>query len=185
MFPAFLIQLVICLIIVGLLPPKETRPFFSSLTQHWATPPVLFDRLNTEFHFDCDPCPLGSTANGLAMAWTGKRVYCNPPYGPGIAEWLHAGRDAELAVFLLPARTDTKWFHDIVLPCASEIRFIRGRVRFRPNDPNRKPGGGDAPFPSMVVVFKGPPSSDRRSLPQSANAGEQQPVGAAEGSANI
>ena len=99
---------------------------------------------------DFDPCPLDGTENGLAtlfVDWGGKRVFCNPPYGPGIAKWLKRGLEAELSVFLVPARTDTRWFHDIVLPKAREIRFIRGRLKF-----------GDAtncaPFPSMVVVFE-------------------------------
>jgi site-specific DNA-methyltransferase (adenine-specific) len=74
-------------------------------------------------------------------------VFCNPPYGPGIAKFLRMAPQADLAVFLLPARTDVRWFHDIVLPFAKEIRFIRGRLKF----------GGmqhSAPFPSMVVVFQ-------------------------------
>ena len=89
----------------------------------------------------------GGTEDGLATRWDGRRVFCNPPYGPGLAKWLERGLEANLAVFLIPARTDTRWFHDIVLPKAKEIRFIKGRLKF-----------GDAvnsaPFPSMIVVFK-------------------------------
>ena len=77
----------------------------------------------------------------------GRRVYCNPPYGPGIRPFLERGLEADVAVFLIPARTDTKWFHELVLPHAKEIRFVRGRLKF-----------GDAvnsaPFPSMIVVFE-------------------------------
>mgnify|MGYP003394350438 CR=1 FL=1 len=122
---------------------------FSSSTDQWATPAAVYAELDDEFHFDFDPCPIGGTENGLATlftSWTGKRVFCNPPYGPDIAKWLKRGLEADLAVFLLPARTDTRWFHDIVLPEAKEIRFVRGRLKF-----------GDAtngaPFPSMVVIF--------------------------------
>jgi len=83
----------------------------------------------------------------LFVSWRGKRVFCNPPYGPGIRAWLERGLEAEIAVFLLPVRTNAKWFHEVVLPKAAEIRFIKGKLRF---------GGAkwDAPFPSMVVIFK-------------------------------
>lgn len=122
---------------------------FSSATDRWATPTAVYDALNAEFAFDFDPCPLDGRVDGLApllTEWRGRRVFCNPPYGPGIGDWLKRGREAQLAVFLIPARTDTRWFHDIVLPHAKEIRFLRGRLRF---------GGAEqpAPFPSMLVVF--------------------------------
>ena len=123
-----------------------------TMTSHksvnWRTPAATYAELDAEFHFDFDPCPLNSDFDGLVMSWQGKRVYCNPPYGPEIIKFLQKAREADVAVYLLPARTDTKWFHDLCLPYASEIRFIRGRLRFG----NSKHG---APFPSMVVVFKG------------------------------
>lgn len=128
----------------------KIAPCFSSATDRWATPPDVYDALHREFRFDFDPCPLDGDKDGLASLfteWKGKRVYCNPPYGPGIGKWLERGLEADLAVYLIPARTDTRWFHDIVLPNAKEIRFIKGRLKF-----------GDAvnsaPFPSMVVIFK-------------------------------
>lgn len=123
---------------------------FSSATVEWATPTGIYAELDAEFHFDFDPCPFGGSQDGLATLltpWHGKRVFCNPPYGPGLIKWLERGLDADLAVFLIPARTYTRWFHDIVLPKAKEIRFIRGRLKF-----------GDAvnaaPFPSMIVIFE-------------------------------
>ena len=126
---------------------------FSSATDRWATPVDVYQALDDEFCFDFDPCPLDGTENGLAtlfLSWEGRRVFCNPPYGPGIAKWLERGLEANLAVFLIPSRTDTKWFHEIVLPNAEEIRFIKGRLKF-----------GDAvnsaPFPSMIVIFKNTP----------------------------
>lgn len=124
---------------------------FSSASVEWATPVGVKAELDAEFRFDFDPCPLGGTQDGLATLfapWLGRRVFCNPPYGPGLGKWLERGLDAELAVFLIPARTDTKWFHDIVLPKAQEIRFIRGRLKF---------GNAthSAPFPSMIVIFEG------------------------------
>ena len=128
----------------------KTGPLFSSASDRWATPTSVFAALDSEFLFTFDPCPLDGEGDGLAplfSEWKGKRVFCNPPYGPGIGDWLRRGLEADLAVFLIPARTDTRWFHEIVLPKAAEIRFIRGRLKF---------GGAtnSAPFPSMVVVFR-------------------------------
>lgn len=84
--------------------------------------------------------------DGLLVSWAGERVFCNPPYGPQIEDWLRWAHEAEVAVYLLPARTDTRWFHDHVLPKASEVRFLRGRLKF---------GGAKngAPFPSMLAIF--------------------------------
>jgi hypothetical protein len=126
------------------------RALFSSASNRWATPPDVYAALHAEFGFDFDPCPLDGATDGLAPLWSdwrGRRVFCNPPYGPGIGDWLRRGREAEVAVYLIPARTDVRWFHDLVLPHASEIRFLRGRLKF---------GGAKngAPFPSMVVVFR-------------------------------
>jgi len=125
------------------------RVLFKSACVEWRTPEGVFRELNDEFAFNYDPCPLGGSDDGLATLfsqWSGKRVFCNPPYGD-IWKWLQRAREAELAVFLIPARTDTRWFHDLILPFASEIRFIRGRLKF---------GGAtsDAPFPSMIIVFR-------------------------------
>ena len=124
--------------------------FFKSQTVEWPTPKAVYDELDREFDFDFDPCPLGGDSDGLATlftSWRGKRVFCNPPYGPGIADWLKRAEDAVLAVFLIPARTDTKWFHEIVLPRAREIRFIKGRLKFGD-------ATNSAPFPSMLVIFE-------------------------------
>ena len=121
--------------------------FFSAASEHWATDAKTYAALDAEFHFDFDPCPLRSAEDGLKEPWTGKRVYCNPPYGPKIRAFLERGVDAEVAVFLIPARTDTKWFHEIVLPRAKEIRFVKGRLKFGDSKIS-------APFPSMIVVFE-------------------------------
>lgn len=121
----------------------------SRASWEWPTPASFFERLNEEFSFNHDPCPVGGTEDGRARlinSWKGKRVFCNPPYGPEIPKFLDCAKDAELAVFLIPARVYTRWFHEIVLPSASEIRFIKGRLRFGD-------GKYPAPFPSMVVVF--------------------------------
>lgn len=131
---------------------------FSSKTDQWATPQDFFDKLDQEFAFTLDPCAdetnhkcakyYTKQEDGLAQSWEGERVYCNPPYGREIAKWVKKSAEggAELAVMLIPARTDTAWFHDYIYNKA-EVRFIRGRLKF-----------GDAknaaPFPSMVVVFR-------------------------------
>lgn len=127
----------------------NTAVLFSASSDRWSTPHEVKDALYAEFALNFDPCPLDGTVNGLAplfCRWHGKRVFCNPPYGPGIPDWLQRGFEAEIAVYLLPARTDTRWFHKICLPYATEIRFLKGRLKF--GDSNN-----GAPFPSMVVIF--------------------------------
>jgi len=126
-------------------------------TVHWGTPRELYRRLDRTFCFDFDPCPLGAPGgsgtldfDGLTARW-GKRNFVNPPYGPAIPAWLKKGIDeaqlGALSVFLLPARTDTRWFHDLVIPEAAEIGFLRGRLTF-------VGAPSPAPFPSMIVLFK-------------------------------
>jgi hypothetical protein len=125
------------------------RILFRSASDRWATPKAVFAALDDEFRFNFDPCPLDGSLDGLSPLycdWNGKRVFCNPPYGPGIGDWLKRGLDATCAVFLIPARTDTRWFHELVMPNAREIRFLRGRLKFGKAKTS-------APFPSMVVVF--------------------------------
>ena len=125
------------------------RSLFSFASTHWATPSDVIAALSAEFGpFTLDPCPLAETpdVDGLALDWSGETVYCNPPYGRGVGAWLAKGLTANRAVFLLPARTDTSWWHEYA-PRATEIRFLRGRLRF---------GGAKsgAPFPSVVLVFQ-------------------------------
>lgn len=129
---------------------------FSSKTDKWATPQDFFDKLNNEFKFQLDVCAdennhkcarfFTKEQDGLLQEWGGARVWCNPPYGRGVEEWVKKCSKCDLAVMLLPARTDTKWFHEYIYGKA-EIRFVRGRLKFG-NQEN------SAPFPSMVVVFK-------------------------------
>ena len=122
---------------------------FRSASDRWSTPKDLYAALETEFQFDLDPCPLDGQSNGLGTLlcpWHGRRVFCNPPYGPNIGEWLKRADEAHLAVYLLPARTDTRWFHQLVLPRATEIRFVQGRLKFGE-------AVHGAPFPSMIVVY--------------------------------
>jgi phage N-6-adenine-methyltransferase len=133
---------------------------FSSATPEWATPPDVFAALDAEFGpFDLDPCATSENAkceryftrkdDGLEQVWAG-RVWLNPPYGRTIGAWMEKAWEAsrssaELVVYLVPARTDTHWWHKYCTQ--GEVRFLRGRLRF---------GGcaNSAPFPSAVVVFR-------------------------------
>ena len=132
------------------------KVMFSSKSDQWATPQDLFDELNAEFGFMYDVCALPENAkcdkyytpdiNGLDQEWSGV-CWCNPPYGRDIGKWVQKAATSEVTVvMLLPARTDTKWFHEYIYNKA-EIRFIRGRIKF---------GGAQnsAPFPSMIVIFR-------------------------------
>lgn len=125
-----------------------SRKLFSSASVHWATPSEVYDELNKEFDFNFDPCPLSvaPVINGLEVSWAGKRVYCNPPYGRGTGDWLKKAEEAEIAVFLLPSRTDTQWWHEYAMK-ATEIRFLKGRLKFG----NATTG---APFPSVILIYK-------------------------------
>lgn len=124
----------------------DFKPMFSSASEHWATPEDLYAKLNQEFSFTLDPCPLHATQDGLKLNWGGQIVYCNPPYGKGINEWLAKAREAKQTVYLLPSRTDTKWWHEYAMK-ADEIRFLKGRLKF---------GGSknSAPFPSVILIYK-------------------------------
>jgi site-specific DNA-methyltransferase (adenine-specific) len=141
--------------IVSLRSPGIARVLFSSATGRWATPRDLYATLDAEFGFDFDPCPLDCPVefDGLAESWSGRRVFCNPPYGAGVDRWLRKAREATLAVYLLPARTDTAWWHKYAMH-ADEIRFLRGRLRF---------GGAtaSAPFPSVILVYRAGGSGGR------------------------
>lgn len=129
---------------------------FSSKTDLWETPQDFFDALDNEFHFETDVCALPDNAkceryftpeqDGLKQEWSGV-CWCNPPYGRQIGKWVEkAAKSNATVVMLVPARTDTQWFHDWILPNA-EIRFVRGRLKFGESKHN-------APFPCMVVVFR-------------------------------
>lgn len=138
-----------------------TKAMFSSATDMWATPQAFFDKLNAEFGFTLDPCALPSNAkctkyytptdNGLLQDWQGEIVFCNPPYGRAIYDWVRkcseeASKPNTTVVALIPARTDTRYFHEFIYHKAKEIRFVKGRLKFG----NAQTA---APFPSMVVVF--------------------------------
>ena len=138
----------------------NTEVMFSSKTDLWETPQKFFDKLDAEFHFSLDVCAVPDNAkcaayytpeqDGLSQPWTGV-VWCNPPDGRDVCKWVekahYSTNKGITTVMLLPARTDTKWFHNYIVAPRHEIRFVRGRLKF---------GGAknSAPFPSMVVVFR-------------------------------
>ena len=133
---------------------------FSSATNEWYTPKELFDQLNAEFRFTLDPCATKQSAkykkfytqkeDGFAKNWNGERVFMNPPYGREIGEWVKKAVESDaLVVMLIPARTDTRYFHDYIYNNPKcEIRFLKGRVKFE----SLTGAKNSAPFPSMVVV---------------------------------
>lgn len=135
------------------------KSLFSSTTGEWETPMDFFNKLDSEFHFTLDPCATHRNAkckiyftkqeDGLIQDWSGHTVFVNPPYGRVIGKWVKKSYEEgqkTTVVMLIPARTDTKWWHDYVMK-AAEIRFVKGRLKF---------GGSknSAPFPSAIVVFK-------------------------------
>ena len=134
---------------------------YSSKTPEWSTPQYLFDELNSEFHFTLDPCAVPENAkcakfytkedDGLAQSWDNEIVFCNPPYGRETPKWVKKASEARggAVVMLIPARTDTLYFHRYIYNKA-EIRFIKGRLKFG----GGQKGIGSAPFPSMVLIFK-------------------------------
>lgn len=139
---------------------------FSSKRMDWCTPQDFFDRLDAEFHFALDAAATERSAkcrkyytpetDGLKQSWdSGGAVFCNPPYGRNIGEWVRKAYEESQSgttiVLLIPARTDTAYFHDYIYGKA-EIRFVRGRLKF--TDENGT-GRQSAPFPSMLVIYNG------------------------------
>ena len=139
----------------------NTQVIFSSATDMWATPQSFFNQLNEEFNFNLDPCATSENAkcdkfftkeiDGLHQDWGGCRVFCNPPYGRELPLWvqkayMESKKPNTIVVMLIPARTDTRYFHEYIYHKAKEIRFLKGRLKFGKSK-------NSAPFPSMVVVF--------------------------------
>lgn len=129
--------------------------------EEWSTPQDFYNELHKEFKFTLDPCAdennhkcikyYTKEDDGLEQDWEGETVFCNPPYGRDIYDWVHkCWLENQIhditVVMLIPARTDTKYFHEYIYNKA-EIRFIKGRLKFG-NSKN------SAPFPSMVVIYR-------------------------------
>ena len=167
--------------------PAVAKAMFSSASDDWPTPKDFYDQLDAEFGFVLDAC--ASTTNhkaphyyaldhadptrrdGLAGDWAadarvhGGSAFCNPPYGAQIGAWMaraaQTARDGATVVCLVPARTDTRWFHDHVLAEGAEVRFVRGRLKFG----NAKTG---APFASLVIIYR--PQSAATTAPRPSDA---------------
>lgn len=143
--------------------PSAIKPrsvHFSSATGEWVTPQWLFDALHKEFGFTLDVCSTHENAkcqrhftqeiDGLKMSWRGEICWMNPPYGKTIKYWMAKAHQSSIAdgatiVCLVPARTDTTWWH--LYAMKHEIRLLKGRLKFGD-------GTGSAPFPSTVVVMQ-------------------------------
>jgi site-specific DNA-methyltransferase (adenine-specific) len=145
---------------------REMGVHYSSNSDEWATPQNLYDKLHKEFKFTLDPCANGKNAkcpryytkkdDGLSRSWKDEKVWINPPYS-SVGAWMakaaeEAKSNGATSVLLVPARTDTKWWHSHVMK-ADEVRLVQGRLKFG------KATTG-APFPSAIVVFR--PGSTKR-----------------------
>ena len=122
---------------------------FSSLRMDWKTPKAVYQVLDAEFRFDHAPCPPKPTVDGLETSWGGASVVY-PPYGRALPLWIKKGYEewqkGKTVVFLVPSRTDTRWWHEYCMK-ATEIRFIKGRLKFDDQE-------NSAPFPSAIVIFR-------------------------------
>lgn len=138
----------------------NTELMFSSNDNTWETPISFFNRINDEFYFDLDVCASDENAkcskyfteedDALSKDWKGV-CWMNPPYGRQISKWIEKAyqesKKGATVVCLIPARTDTSYWHKFIFPYAKEIMFIKGRLKFGKSN-------NSAPFPSALVVFK-------------------------------
>jgi len=129
---------------------------FLSNSCEWETPLNFFQKYNEIYNFTLDTCASNNNAkcskyftketNGLLQDWSKDICWMNPPYGREIKNWVKKAYESNSTVVcLLPARTDTKWFHEYCLK--GKIEFIKGRLKFNNNK-------NSAPFPSMIVIFE-------------------------------
>lgn len=146
-------------VIAGAAHGSVANVHFTSNTVEWATPQAFFDAQNAVHQFELDVCATDENAkceryytkadDGLAQSWAGKRCWMNPPYGRVIGDWMRKAYEESqrgaLVVCLVPARTDTAWWHDYA--AKGDVTFIRGRLKFGD-------GKNSAPFPSALVVLK-------------------------------
>lgn len=134
-------------------------------SDNWETPTEFYEKLNEEFNFDFDPCPITfeeitPEKDGLLINW-GKRNFVNPPYSRKLKEkfvkkGIEESRKGKLCVFLIPVSTSTKLFHDYILPNSNEIRFVKGRIKFKGFNTKGEYVTDKSPMhDSMVVIFDG------------------------------
>lgn len=139
---------------------QTQKIMFSSKSNEWETPMGFYQKLNKQFKFTLDPCCTPETAkcenyytmedDGLSKSWKDQVVFVNPPYG-NIKEWVKKAHDESInngavVVMLIPARTDTRYWHEYIMEEADSIYFVKGRLKFGQSQ-------NAAPFPSAVVVF--------------------------------
>jgi len=136
------------------------KAMVSSKSNEWETPQELFDELDSEFHFTLDPCATPQIAkcdkyytkadDGLKHSWANEIVFMNPPYGGHTGKWIekawYESQYGAVVVCLIVSSTDRSYWHDYIFPYATEIRWLRGRLRFGEAD-------STAPFASAIVVF--------------------------------
>lgn len=145
-----------------------SKTLFSSKSTEWETPQEFFAQLDAEFHFCLDACATRKNAkcktfidkDSLNVDWAicsyfgSQTIWVNPPYGRQIGLWVQKALDTSqkgrTVVCLLPARTDTAWWHESVIGGNAEVRFVKGRLKF-------SGAKNSAPFPSAVVIFRGTP----------------------------
>lgn len=137
------------------------KAMVSSKSNEWSTPQAFFDSLDSEFHFTLDPCSTDENAkvkkhftlkeDGLTKDWSGEIVFMNPPYGGHTGDWLRKALESSqggaTVVCLIVSSTDRSYWHDIIFPYASQVRFLRGRLHFGESQ-------SSAPFASAVVIFR-------------------------------
>lgn len=125
----------------------------------WSTPSYFYDKLNEEFNFDFDPCPLNATFDGLDVNW-GRVNFINPPYSRKlkeafVAKAISESKKGKTCVMLLPVSTSTKLYHDVILPNAKEIRFVRRRIKFEGTNTKGSFVTKKTPMhDSMIIIFK-------------------------------
>jgi len=132
----------------------------TSKTNEWNTPQDFYEMWNDRYNFTLDPCATRENAkcskffteeqDGLKQSWKDEIVFMNPPYGRQISKWIKKAHDESInnnavVVCLIPARTDTSYWHDYIFDKANII-YLRGRLYFGN-------GKGPAPFPSAIVIF--------------------------------
>lgn len=132
-------------------------------SDNWATPKEFYDKLDAEFNFDFDPCPLNENKitpdkDGLLIEW-GKKNWINPPYSRSLKEAfvkkaIAESKKGKLCIMLLPVSTSTKLFHEYIQPNAKEIRFVKGRVKFVGTNTKGELVDNKPPMhDSMIVIF--------------------------------
>lgn len=149
----------VCRAYFGGLMARFLKSRFDSVSIEYETPQDLFDKYDAEFHFDIDLAANSENTkcvkfyskedNSLSKSWEGV-CWLNPPYGRELPKWIakayHSAKVGKATVvMLIPARTNTAWWHDICMK--GEIRFIRGRPKFNG-------GKHGLPFPLAIVIFK-------------------------------